>query len=127
MGTHSLEVPLMVLLRNTHNVCFHGKKRREILLNLDIYVFLEKSEKLEYFKYLSAYSSYLEPCILDLWVHSHRCLFSTVPAESRYALPLLTVLIQISWLLKKPTDQDLHCLSLSVNLFQQPGLHNLVG
>ena len=36
------------------------------------------------------------------------------PIEPRYALPLQTVLIQISWLLKKPTDLDLHCLSLSM-------------
>ena len=31
-------------------------------------------------------------------------------AEPGYALLLQTVLIQISWLLKKPTDLDLHCL-----------------
>ena len=36
------------------------------------------------------------------------------PAEPGYALPLQTVLIQISWLLKKPTDLDLHCLSYSM-------------
>ena len=35
------------------------------------------------------------------------------PAEPRYALPLQTVQIQISWLLKKPTDLDLHCLPFS--------------
>ena len=31
-------------------------------------------------------------------------------AEPGYVLPLQTVKIQISWLLKKPTDLDLHCL-----------------
>ena len=31
------------------------------------------------------------------------------PAEPRYVLPLQTVYIQISWLLQKPTDLDLHC------------------
>ena len=36
------------------------------------------------------------------------------PADSRYTLPLETVQIQISWLLKKPTDMDLHCLPLSM-------------
>ena len=36
------------------------------------------------------------------------------PAVPRYALLLQTVWIQISWLLKKPTDLDLHCLSLSM-------------
>ena len=36
------------------------------------------------------------------------------PAESRYAFLLQTVQTQISWLLKKPTDLDLHCLSLSI-------------
>ena len=35
------------------------------------------------------------------------------PAKPRYALPLQIVQNQISWLLKKPTDLDLHCLSLS--------------
>ena len=36
------------------------------------------------------------------------------PAEPGYVLPLQTVQIQISWLLKKPTDLDLHCLPLSI-------------
>ena len=31
-----------------------------------------------------------------------------------YTLPLQTVQLQISWLLKKPTDLDLHCLSFSM-------------
>ena len=31
-------------------------------------------------------------------------------AEPGYTLPLQTVEIQISWLLQKPTDLDLHCL-----------------
>ena len=36
------------------------------------------------------------------------------PAEPGYTLPLQTAPIQISWLLKKPTDLDLHCLPLSM-------------
>ena len=36
------------------------------------------------------------------------------PAEPAYALPLQTVKIKISWLLKKPTDLDLHCLPFSI-------------
>ena len=37
------------------------------------------------------------------------------PAEPVYTLPLQTVYIQNSWLLlQKPTDLDLHCLSLSM-------------
>ena len=36
------------------------------------------------------------------------------PAEPGYTLPLQTVEIQISWLLKKPTDLDLHCLPFSM-------------
>ena len=36
------------------------------------------------------------------------------PAEPGYTLPLQTMYIQISWLLKKPTDLDLHCLHLSM-------------
>ena len=35
------------------------------------------------------------------------------PTEPGYVLPLQTVWIQISWLLK-PTDLDLHCLPLSM-------------
>ena len=34
------------------------------------------------------------------------------PADPVFTLPLQTVQIQISWLLKKPTDLDLHCLPL---------------
>ena len=41
-------------------------------------------------------------------------IFNPSPAELGYVLPLRTVLIQISWLLKKPTDLDLHCLPLSM-------------
>ena len=40
--------------------------------------------------------------------------FNPSPAEPGYNLPLQTVQIQISWLLKKPTDLDLHCLPLSM-------------
>ena len=36
------------------------------------------------------------------------------PAEPGYTLPLQTVQIQISWLLQKPTDLDLHCLLFSI-------------
>ena len=38
-------------------------------------------------------------------------------AEPRYVLPLQTVLIKISWHLKKPTDLDLHCLSFSMLIY----------
>ena len=47
---------------------------------------------------LLRYRKYLNPC----------------PAEPGYILSLQTVQIQISWLLKKPTDLDLHCLPLSM-------------
>ena len=50
--------------------------------------------------------------ILTLLLHSHYT-FNPCLAEPGYTLPLQTVKIQISWLLKKPTDLDLHCLSLS--------------
>ena len=46
-------------------------------------------------------SLYLNPC----------------PAEPRYTMPSQTVLIQISWLLKKPNDLDLHCLPLSMWIY----------
>ena len=35
-------------------------------------------------------------------------------SRDKSQLPLQKVKIQISWLLKKPTDLDLHCLSLSM-------------
>ena len=35
-------------------------------------------------------------------------------AEPGYTLPLQIVYIQISWLLKKPTDLDRHCLPLNI-------------
>ena len=38
--------------------------------------------------------------------------FNPCSAEPGYTLPLQTVLIKISWLLKKLTDLDLHCLSI---------------
>ena len=36
------------------------------------------------------------------------------PAEPGHVLLLKTVLIKISWLLQKPTDLNLHCLSLNM-------------
>ena len=39
------------------------------------------------------------------------------PAEPGYTLHLQTVKIQISWLLKKPIDLDLHCLTLSMWIY----------
>ena len=40
--------------------------------------------------------------------------FNPCPAEPRYALPMQIVWIEISLLLQKPTDLNLHCLSLSM-------------
>ena len=45
--------------------------------------------------------SYINPC----------------PAEPGYTLPLQTVQIQISWLLKKPNDLDLHCLPIRMWIY----------
>ena len=55
------------------------------------------------------------------------CSVNPCQAEPRYALPLQIVMIQISWLLMKPIDLDLHCLALSMwtcinNLDQVIGL-----
>ena len=50
---------------------------------------------------------------LNPWL-SKMCSVLPFPAEPGYALPFQTVQIQISWLLKKPTDLDLHCLPLSM-------------
>ena len=40
--------------------------------------------------------------------------FNHHPAEPSYSLPLQSMEIQISWLLQKPTDLDLHCLPFSM-------------
>ena len=62
----------------------------------------------------------LEQCIVRLIMWSN-----PGPAEPRYALPLQTVKIQISWLLfvkfLNSLKMDLHCL------YQQPGSSNLNG
>ena len=61
---------------------------------------------------------------LTMW-----CTFNPVPAGPGRTLPLQTVQIQISWLLKKPTDLDLHCLSFSMwicIMYQQPGSSYLI-
>ena len=52
---------------------------------------------------------------------------NTCPAEPKNVLLLQTVYIQISWLLKKPTDLDLHCVIKYVNLDQQPWSSNMIG
>ena len=44
-------------------------------------------------------------------------LLNPCPAEPGYTLPLQTVQNQISWLLKKPTDLDLHCLPFSMRIY----------
>ena len=41
------------------------------------------------------------------------------PVEPGYTLSLQTVQIQISWLLKKPTDLDLHYLQLSMWIYSK--------
>ena len=43
-------------------------------------------------------------------------LFNPCPAEPGYGLTLQIVKIQISWLLQKPTDVDLHCLSFGIRI-----------
>ena len=58
--------------------------------------------------------------LLDFFFDS-ASLFNPCPAEPGYTLPMQKVSIQISWLLKKPTDLDLHCLYIKyLNLYQQP-------
>ena len=66
-------------------------------------------------KYRSLFP-YLDSKIRPACASCHTAsLFNFCPAEPGYALPLQTVQIQISWLLKKPTDLlDLHCLLLSM-------------
>ena len=55
------------------------------------------------------------PLLLDTQeTHNKPTEINSCPAEPGYTLPLQTVQIQISWLLKKPTDLDLHCLSFSM-------------
>ena len=54
---------------------------------------------------------------LDHLIIQIQSVINPCPAEPRYTLPLQTVLIQISWLLKKPTDLDLHCLPLSMQIY----------
>ena len=58
---------------------------------------------------------------VSLWSYTYvgytRLNISPSPAETGYGLSLQTVLIQISWLLKKPTDLDLHCLPLSMWIY----------
>ena len=59
-------------------------------------------------------------CILQIKNIPKLLLFAMInpcPAEPRYTLPLQTVWNQISWLLKKPTDLDLHCLPLSMWIY----------
>ena len=53
--------------------------------------------------------------------------FNPSPAEPGYVLPLQIVKIQISWLLKKPADLDLHCLLIYCDLYQQSGSSNQIG
>ena len=59
------------------------------------------SSSLSLFNFDAHHCSIVDPC-------------NPGPAEPGYTLPLQTVKTQISWLLKKPTDLDLHCLPLSM-------------
>ena len=52
-----------------------------------------------------------------MWPHKRGGLLNLNPRPAEYILLLQTVQIQISWLLKKPTDLDLHCLSSSVWIY----------
>ena len=54
--------------------------------------------------------------------HLKQSINSPLSCWTRYTLSLQTVQIQISWLLKKSTDLDLHCLSFSVWMY----INNLV-
>ena len=52
-----------------------------------------------------------------LSIRNIRGLVNPCPVEPGCTLPLQTVKIQISWLLKKPTDLDLHCLPFSMWIY----------
>ena len=63
-----------------------------------------------------------DPCATELHQNKGRGfvrveLVNPYPAKPGYTLPLQTVQIQISWLLKKPSDLDLHCLPLSMLIY----------
>ena len=69
----------------------------------------------------------IRPCWASAAVHNTKIhvILNPTPAEPGYALSSQTVYIQVSWLLKKPTD--LHCLPFSIwicinNLAQVNGL-----
>ena len=51
---------------------------------------------------------------LFFFYFEHRRLVNPSPAEPRYILLLQIVQIQISWLLQRPNDLDLHCLPFSI-------------
>ena len=51
---------------------------------------------------------------MEQTLHDHDVAFNPCPAEPGFTLHLQTVKIQISWLLKKSTDLDLHCLPFSI-------------
>ena len=55
----------------------------------------------------SVYASYQ-------WLSDTLFAINPGPAGPGYTLPLQTMNIQISWPLKKPSDLDLHCLSLGM-------------
>ena len=57
-------------------------------------------------------------------IEFHRGKVNPCPAEPRYALPLHTVQIQISWLLKN--GSTLFVIKY-VNLYQKTGSSNLIG
>ena len=60
----------------------------------------------------------LKPWIrVFLFTHASFAVLSPCPAQPGYVLPLQTVQIQISWLLKKSTDLELHCLPLSMWIY----------
>ena len=55
--------------------------------------------------------------LLNLSEQAKQAEINPTPAEPGYALPLQTVKIQISWLLKKLTDLNQHCLRLSMRVY----------
>ena len=101
---------------STHDICFHGEIRKILCRYPILSAAMNKFNKILLLRPLEIKTSLLlrGAFISPKWFLSYYSIFdiNLGPAEPGYALPLQTVLIKISWRPKKPTDLDLHYLSL---------------
>ena len=122
---HILWVPIASAQMSTNNIWFYKENQKKKIhvfdksfIDLFFFFFLKCSLSIGRYIFYHKFRVFMVKINVTPYLQTAERI-NPCPAEPGYTLPLQTVLIKISWLLKKPTDLDLHCLPLSMWIYSK--------